>query len=640
MLDKENFSPKDKEAQSIFQFCFDHNIQYFPDRQTNLERYEGIRQKRENRQRKYDHEYISTAGAEMIEQKAAFVTEAVTNSGEKMFDVGTYNNIEVARDAKAASELLNYYMSNIPLVELAYTTHKNLFLYGTAVFEVFHQRITRKEARDEGKIRLKVDADGSFGSITPASFKDVDDLKQPFIRQVRLLNFFPDPQPTDGTTNTCRFICTRQLVTKTTIKRNKDKYGLKNLERAFEQTLPVRDLGEIMKGNDGGLRKRFADYDIEAIAKRNDTNDATKADPICELVCIYRPGTVQYMVNGVVVSDEIIIYPEVRYPFVVVRNQPMDGEFFGRPDLELVKNNIDFYEELVNLIHDKYLLNLKPVMFADALNMDAAQIKQYKEAQAGDVITVDNFNSENLKEMIQTPPDPAAINFAEGFLSEVKKALAINPMMEGQNPGSGIRTEGSLEMFQRIGSTRMQTQLNIIVRAWEEVGRLMLRMAKIFSDRELYLSISGPLGDTVDGWVDPRMLNVDTKFKIKLGAVADPRKDTKVAQMLKFIDVAAKYDQLGLFRMEQALAETSEYLDCFHDAVGLWETDPNVIQARRELMASIAGKSQPSAITGFPSMSEAQSQQPAQEAQPQEGQMPMQMPQASDIPRAQEGVPA
>lgn len=624
----------EKDLKSLVQASFDHSVEYFEDRRRNLERYEGIRSKRENRQKKYDHEYISTAGAEMIEQKAAFTTEAITNAGGKMYDISAYNNYELSRDAQATTEVLNYFMNNIPLAEVGYMAHKNLYLYGTMVLEVYHKTVTKKAPNPNStKLRLKVGDDGDFGSVAATDFIEEDEIKQPFIRQVRLNNFWPDPNPTDGTLDTCRWIVTRQLLTKEAIKANKKKFALKNLDKAFDSNIPERFDFYQFTGGRKGLRKRYAEYDIESIVKRNKQNEANKANPICEVITIYRPGTVQYMVNGVIVSDERIIYPGIRYPFVVFRNQPMEGEFFGRPDLELVKNNIDFHEEMINLIHDKYLMNLKPIIFVDGLNMDSDQIEKYKKAEAGEVITLDSFTSEGIKEFAQTPPDPSTIAFAETFLNEVKKALAINPLMEAESPGSGIRTEGSLQMFQRIGSTRMQTQLNIITKGWEDIGRCMLRMAKIFADRELYLTITGPLGDTVEGFVNPEELDENAKFKVKLSSIADPNKSAKVSRMFKYVEMCKSMDDLGLFRAEQALAETAEYMDDFHDPVSLWETDPGVIRARFEMAARRAGKERAHSSTAFPTLSEAQSQQP------QEPQQVEQAPQTMTEGQAQPQIP-
>lgn len=627
------YTSKDRELQSIVQFCFDASQEFFEDRCRNKARFEGRREKREARQAENDHEYISTAGSEMIEQKAAFTTEAVTNFGHKMFTVGTYNNIEAARDAKASAELLNYYMSNIPVTEQGYMLHKNMYLYGTSVAEVYFRTLTIKEPVGESRVQLTVDEEGTFGSIFSSKYEEVEYLKQPVFRQVRLQNFWPDPEITDGTIDTARFICVRELRTASSVRKNKVRFDLKNLSAAIDCPIPDR---MSFTSSAGGLRKRLAEYDIENIRKRNQRSEATKSDPIVELITIYRPGTVQFMVNGKVVSDEIVIYPEIRYPFAIFRNQPEDGEFWGRADLELVKNNIDFYEELINLVHDKYLMNLKPVLFADAMSMDLDQIEKFKKAKAGDVIAIDNFTSESVKEFKQDTPDASTIAFAEGFLSEVKKALAINPMMEAENPGSGIRTEGSLQLFQRIGSTRMQTQLNIVTKCWEEIGRLMLRMAKIFADEEVYLSVTGALGDTVEGFIDPRKVNTNTKFKIKLGAVADPKRDTRVAQMLQYIEACKSLDSLGIFRGEQALAETAEHMDIFNDPVSLWETDPEVIKARRELMATTAGREQPSSLTGIPSPSSVQAAQP-QEQQPQPAQEARPA-QSSDLPTPTEGV--
>lgn len=643
MAVNDKYTTADKELQETVTFCFNHTSQYFEDRRRIEARFEGRRQKREARQAENGQTYISTAAADMIEQKAAFTTEAVTNFGDRMYAVGTYNNIEVVRDAKAASELLNFYMTNIPVSEQAYMLHKNMFKYGTAVLEVYHKTITRKEPdQSGGKFKIQVGEDGQFGSIYAATYKDVDDLKQPVFRQVRIDNFWFDPEIVDGTLDTARWVVTRQLLTADAVRKNKIKYGLRNLDTALDCPMPNR-MKSTAASSEGGIRNRSAEYDVEAIIQRNTRNEATKKNPIVEVITIYKPGLVQFMVNGKIVSDELVLYPEIRFPFVVFRNQPEEGEFLGRSDVELVKNNVEFYEQLINLIQDKYLMNLKPIIFADASVMDSEQIEKYKKAKAGDVVAIDGFMSDGVKEFIQSAPEPTTIAFADGFLAEVKKTLAINPMMESENPGSGIRTEGSLQLFQRIGSTRVQTQLNIVTKCWEDVARLMLKMAKIFADEPVYLGVTGSLGDTYERFIDPRALSTNVKFKVRLSAIADPKRDTRIAQMMKYIELAANFDKLGLFRGEQALAETAEHIDFFNDPLNLWETDPEVIKARRELLAQTAGKEAPSSYTGFPSLAEYQAAQPPappQQAQAADAGQPAAQTQASDLPTATEGQPA
>lgn len=599
--------------------CVDDSIRYFEDRQRNLDRYEGVRTKREARSKKWDHEYISHVAAEMVENKAAFMTQAIVNSEGKMFEVGTYNNIEFAREARAQAELLNYYMCNIPLIEIAHKIHRDCFLYGDTIVEVFHKTVMRKEPPKENNgIRLTVDKEGGFGAIQAPSFEEVVEIKQPYFKIIRLNNFYPDPQALDGTIESCRFIVKRDLKTRADIERNAEKFGLKKkkLAEAFEAPLPPR-FAAVNSDNKGkqGHRRRLAEYDIETLIEYN--RDCSDKDKVYEVMTIYRPGTQQFLINDVLVSDEMVVYPGIRYPFVKFPNQPFEGEFFSRADLELVKNNIDFYEEMVNIIHDKYLQSSSPKLLGDSMVLDAQALKKYKEAGPGDIIPVDGFTSEVIKEVQVAPPDPSTVNFSQTFLAEAKKMLAINPMMEAEQPGSAIRTEGSLQMFQRIGSTRIQTQLGILTKCWEELGRLMLKMAKIFLDEELYITITGPLGDTIEGYMSNDQINPDTRFKIKLGSVADPQRNAKVMRMLNYIKACQESDRLGIYRAEQALAETAEFIGDFHDPRNHWETNPEVINARINLAAQSAGKQEPT--SQIPSMMEMQQSQGGGEDAPPEG---------------------
>jgi len=636
VADEEKLNKKDEEANGIVTLCIDDSLRYFADRQSNLDRYEGVRAKTEAKTKEWGHEYISHIAAEMIEQKTAFMTQAIINPEGKMFDIATYNNIEFARDARAAAELLNYYMSNIPLVETASKIHRDCFLFGDAIVEVYHKTVMRKELpKDESGIRLITDEEGEFGALKANSFEEVVEIKQPYFKIVRLNNFYPDPNALDGSLESCRFIVKRELKTRKDVKRNKKKFGLRNLDRAFSAAIPERFTNVTSDSAKGlGNRKRLAEYDIENIRTYNDkcTDEDGKMG---ELITIYRPGTQQFMVNGIIVSDEQVVYPGIRYPFVKFPNTPFEGEFFSRADLELVKNNIEFYEEMVNLIHDKYLLNISPKFLADSMMIDSKALKEYKKAGAGDIIAVDGFTSEGIKEVAVAPPDPSSVAFASTFKDDSKKALAINPMMESESPGSGIRTEGSLQMFQRLGSTRIQTQLGILVKCWEEVGRLMLKMAKIFMDEELYLSITGPLGDTIEGTITKKEINPDTRFKIQLGSIADPNKNAKIARMFNYIATCQKSDRLGLYRAEQALAETAEFIGDFHDPMSHWETNPEVIQARIDLAAQIAGNKSP--VSNIPSPSEMQKQQQSEQpAMTDEAQM---MGQTEAPQTMQEGQP-
>ena len=120
----ETYKPtkSDTAAKSIIDECLAHASLYQEDRRKNWELYEGVRSEKESKQTKFNHVYRSHIGAKSVEQLATFSTQALTNEGGKIFRVADYNNVEVARQAAAATVLLNYYISNIGISEELYKT--------------------------------------------------------------------------------------------------------------------------------------------------------------------------------------------------------------------------------------------------------------------------------------------------------------------------------------------------------------------------------------------------------------------------------------------------------------------------------------------------------------------------------------
>lgn len=626
---------KDEEVQGIIEDCYSHASLYFEDRNKNWDLYEGIRRKKESKQSKYDHVYRSHIGARAVEQLSTYATQALTNEGGNIFRVADYNNVEVARQASAATHLLNYYMSNLNVVEELYKTLFESECFGTGIMEVEYKTLyTKKPKEGNSRIKMIVDKDGKFTAIKSKEYEDVPYMKQPFLRQVRLMDFWVDKMATS--INDLRYACVREVLSYNEVAKKKDAYELKNLERAKAAGFPTRDNLRNTDSIKDGHRKRDTEYDVEHIRSYNESVTGQK-NPKVEVIRVFRPGTVQFVMNGIVISEELQLYPGVRFPFVLFRNDPKPGEFYGRSSIELIRNDIEFNEEMISLIQDGYLMNLKPIFLADANSFMASQLQEYKEAGAGDIVAINGLNVEAIREVKAQEPSPAAINFANFFEQSAKSAVSINPIMDGgQDISSGVRTQGSFELVARMGSTRLQNKIRIYAKAFEDVGRLVLQVAKIYADEKEYISITGALGDTVEQWVDPREIDTRVKFKVKLGQIADPARATKTAQQLQWLQVAAQMDPLGIVRSYKGLVETAATGDLFEDSVGMIETDPETIEARAFLQAQIAGTSQPGpSLLGSPSSMQPP-QQPQQQAQGQPQAQP-QMQQASSVPTATEG---
>lgn len=638
---KVEFSKKDKKAQSIIDECYNNCNRFYEDRRDNLDLYEGKRRKREYNQTKHDHVYRSHIGGKIVEQMSTFVAQALTNEGGKIFTVSDYNNIAVARQASAATTLLNYYMNNLPLNEELYLAAWEAELYGTGVIEVEY-KTTYVEVPDpeSNRIKLILTKEGKFGAEKATKYIKKPDLRQPFIRHVRLEDFWVDKSATSM--NNLRYACVREIMNYEDVVQAKDKYEFRNLAQAKKAGMPQRQKGTTSDDNSwrDGHRQRTGDYDAANQSQYNcGASEVEKKNPKVELIKIYTPGMVQFVMNGVVISDKQRIYPGVRFPFEVFRNDPKPGEFYGRSTIELVRNDIEFNEELTSLIHDKYLMNLKPIFLADSGAFMSNQLEEYKNAGPGDIISVMGLNIEAIREVRAEAPDPATINFANKFEQDAKSAAALNPLMDGgQDISSGVRTQGSFELVSRLGSTRVQNKIRIYAKAFENIGRLVLQMAKIFADEEEYISVTGALGDTVEQFVDPREIDTRVKFKVKLGQIADPARATRMAQQLNWLSTAAQLDQLGIVRVYKGLAEAAATGDLFEDSVGLLETDPEVIESRAFLMSETAGLSQPSTIPSLGSYSSMQQQQaPQEDPNQQAAQQQPQPAQASSIPQPTEG---
>jgi hypothetical protein len=604
-------SKKDEELNCIVDYCINNSFQYFGDREKNNRIYEGSYSINHNNSEKFNQEYRSTTIQRMINIKASFVTEALKGVPGKFFRVSKYNNKEAARMAKAATIVLNYYISKIPLAEKMIKIHKDAYKYGTAVLKAYHQ------SKD-----IKIPVQNMF--LDKETLQNTITDQQPTFKQIRLNNFHPDPQSVDGTIDGCRWIVERELKTRKAIEANKEKFGLKNLEKAFESALPERGEGNSLDNFHKSVRVRDGQYDIESLKTRND-NAANSKDPISELITIYRPGTVQFMVNGVVVSDEFALYPGIRYPFVKITPIPEEGEFWGRAEPELSFNDVSFADNLTNMIKDQYLLHMKGNIFYDSTIIDEEDIEKWKKSEANEAIGITGAVDASVIQQWQADsPNPDVIAFRNFFENNIKHAMSINPLMDNESPGSNFRTDGTLSMFQQIGTTRVQSELSIIMDAWADLGGLLFKMAKIFNDGGLDFAVTGTLGDVTDDVLQMRDLPFDVKFDVRLAAGTDPERAARKARMINDIQIAQQMDQLGNFRYEEAIIEMAQYYDDWEDFSQYYITDPEEIQARVEL-SNLAAQAIGKQETSFkPRMTLTEVQMEAQQSQQQGGEMPMQ----------------
>jgi hypothetical protein len=625
-------SKKDEEVINLIKDCADFSATYQPDRSHNWEIYEGQRQKLEDTQHRYDHTYRSHLGAKVVDQLSTFAVQALTNEGGKIFTVAPYNNVEVQRQARAATLLLNYYLYNTDPEEELYKALFEAELFGTGVLEVEYNTLYTEQPKQGAEVKIARDDEGNLTAIRSNEYELVPYLSQPMLRHVKLSDFWVARKTTSM--KDLKVACIRDIVFWEDIKQCKKKYMLKNLEKAKAADFPSRPQVDYTEVSKKGHRQRTADYNVDQIKDYNETEEGKK-NPRMELIKVFRPGTVQFVLNNVVISEKQVLYTGVRFPFEIFRNNPVPCQFYGRSSLELIKNDIEYYEEMVSLIQDKHLLSLKPIFLADATTFMKTQLDEYKSAGAGDIVAVNGLNTDAIREIKADPPDPSTVAFAQSFKEDAKDAVSVTPMMDNaQGLSSGVRDSNTFNMIANMGSTRLKNKVKIYAKAFENIGRTMLQIAKDYAQKPEYIEVTGALGDTEEQWIDPRTIDTRVKFRVKLGAIADPQRATKAAQQMAFIGQAAQMDPLGIFRSYKAMAEVAAEADLFEDPVSLYETDGEVIDAISMLKAELAGVQRP-IVSDLPTLSEAQSQQPPQQGQPPQGQE--QMAGASSVPTMTEG---
>lgn len=603
---------------------WDQNKRFFNDREEHRLRFEGISRKVKGEKEKWQNNYVSPIPMTAIEQKASYLTESITSSGPEFLEFETFDNIESEDLALAITRVVSAFMRRTNPSEKLYKHCKDLLIDGSAVFRVFYDY--RVSTVIEESDTLTYDEEGNLVSSKSYTEKPKVDFDQPNFETVQLNNFWVDTSTEDIDDASC--MAYRQLIHKSVL----DGYTASPIwnidpeahEVALKASVPQRTFARspILPHTTNSLSTRFADYDIDTINKNN--YNKYKDDPIIELIWLHKPYKVQLIVNGIPITDEKTIYPTIKYPFIMTKNQPKTGECFGRSDIDQITQNIRHHEEMVNLIKDGYIRHLRPQRIVDS-SVDQASLERLRNSGPDDVIVL--HDPEALREFRPDSFDTTAVNFSAGFIEEAKKTIAINPMMEGTNPGSGIRSEGSLEFFQQIGATRTSTLLNSLVFTLERLGTMFVQLMKQFSEPEIVARYVGKLGQTTDIMMQVSDIPDDIGVKVKLSPLADPQRKSRIQEQLTLIKSAVESDTQGVFNVHRAFAEVFAESRLFEDPYELWHTDPQVILSKQILAAQNAGKPQPSTGLTLSPLLQAQQQQQVQ------------LGSAASVPTANEGNP-
>ena len=626
----EKLKKEKQKTDKLIDEAYKANVDYFADRERHKLRFEGIDLSIKSKKEQWQNTYISPYPAMAIQQKSAFLTESIVSTDEflKYYPAG---NLEKKNDADLYTRLIAYYMRNINLGRLSEKHNKNVLIEGTGIYRVYW---AYQKSRHKVKAGKKLVFDEKIGALRQEDAyveKEFVELDQPMFEPVKNNDIWIDADA--ESIEKARYVIYRDVVCLSKLKQMQDSgvWGIKHLDKVKESPFPDRSYENIKIDGDSSrsLSNRRAEYDIDSIQRQNLTN--RKNDPLVELLYIHTPYEIQLVANGVPITPKQVIYEGIKYPFVETVNLPITGEFWGRSDIDQIQADIKHHEEMVNLIIDNYKRHLEGTMILDS-SVTKKEQEQLESPEPRKIVRLGAANPKTAIEFIRPDTfDTTSINFNESFKQQAKQNLAINSMMEGEAPGSGIRTEGSLQMFQQIGATRTSVLMRDLIYTYERIGKMFIKLIKQFADEEIVFAAAGKLGESVEYVLRKDDLSDQVSVKVQLATIAEPERMSKTERQLAMLERAVGLDDMQVVDKYRMMAEIFAESSDWEGALDYFETDISILEAKQNLAVESASKTK-SIIPQSPKMQQLAS--PSQEQFP--GQAP---PQASDVRGITEGNP-
>lgn len=594
MVQKELPKTLKKEKQKTDQIvseAFRANKRYFSDRERNRRRFDGINDSVTSDTDKWKNLYISPALTTSVEQKASFATEAIL--GTAGTDLLQFRTRQLERDdvTTILSRLVNdVYLPNVPVSNYNLVHCKSALIDGSSVMRVFWDRKTR-DIKRKLPPQLSLDESGNLIAVEGTSTETVVECNQPSYEPVKVDNIWVDPDAIKSDFDDADYIIYRQVVDLNKLKamQKAGLWQIKHLDIIKESAMPQREFVRFSGAgrNNSKMLSRLQEYDVERIQEMN--LKERKDNPLIELLYVHTPYKIQLVANNIPITPPQEIYEDIKYPFVHTVNMPIQGEFWGRSDVDFARADIEHHEKLVNLIIDNYTMHLRPTLFVDS-NLNKKQQEEIEDPMPGKVVRVSDPDR-NIRDFRPSNFDQSVVAFAQGFIEEAKGSLGINALLEGRAPGSGIRTEGSLELFQQLGATRTDVFLRELRRTYQNIGKMFVKLIRQYADEQTVFTTAGRLGEAAEMVLKksdiPGYIGVD----VKVGGIGDPKRTQRTEQMLGLLERGFQLDENRLLNVPRALVEIFGESGLYEDPKGLFDVDPEVVEAKQQLAAAAAGKS-------------------------------------------------
>lgn len=230
---------------------------------------------------------------------------------------------------------------------------------------------------------------------------------------------------------------------------------------------------------------------------------------------------------GIVLDDKPNPYDDGLYPFVMVKDYDMPGQFWGEGEVAQLISPQTHMNELNNAIIDNAKASANMPWIVDK----TAGIPEGSITNRPGLIIRKNQGSEVRRD--QPPGMPAyIINATESIKADMEQVSGIFDTLKG-NSATGVYTAQGILALQEAGQARIRLKVKILEEALGDIGRMWVNRMRQFWKGERWTLITASDGTLDIKKVNKEMLDNEYDIKIMAGSTMAMNRNAMLDLMIR-----------------------------------------------------------------------------------------------------------
>lgn len=230
---------------------------------------------------------------------------------------------------------------------------------------------------------------------------------------------------------------------------------------------------------------------------------------------------------GLVLADKPLPYDDGKYPFVMVKDYDVPGQFWGDGEVAQLLSPQTHMNELNNSILD----NAKATANMPWIVDKNAGIAQGSITNRPGLIIRKNPGSDVRRE--QPPGMPAyVVNAVESYKHDMEQVSGIFDTLKG-NSETGVYTAQGILALQEAGQARIRLKVKILEEALGKMGKMWVSRMRQFWNDERWILIVGKDGEVDLKVVSKDMLKHEYDIKIMAGSTMAMNRNAMLDLMIR-----------------------------------------------------------------------------------------------------------